>query len=258
MFIRLLLLILLLNVKFYNIQAQREKFEKHIFETDSINMPYRMLQPSSLEYGIKYPLVLYFHGIGVRGDDNEKTLINGVWHLAKDEMQQQFPAFVLVPQCPSNLKWSNYKSPNTPYIFEEEISLALKTAYEILKLIIETKPIDTNRIYITGMSMGGYATWEMLSRFPNLFSAGVPVCGGGDLNYVSKLKEIPIWAFHGELDKIVPPVRSIEMVESINSIGGNAKISILNNLGHDIWKQVYEMQEMYIWLFSQNKNNSNQ
>lgn len=254
MIIRLFLLILLLNVKFYNIQAQREKFEKHIFESNCINMPYRLLKPSSLEYGEKYPLVLYFHGIGVRGDDNEKTLINGVWHLAKDEFQEKFPAFVLVPQCPENMKWTEYFSANERVVFNNEQTISMKTAIELMFSIIENYPIDSKRIYVSGMSMGGFATWEILIRYPDLFAAAVPVCGGGDVRFADQLKNIPIWAFHGENDKIVPLERSTEMVESINNLGGKAKISIIKNVGHDVWHQTYEMLEMYEWLFDQKKS----
>jgi len=251
---KVFVLMFLLSINICYVNAQREKFEKHIFQTENISMPYRLLKPAKIEEDKKYPLVLYFHGIGVRGDDNEKTLLNGVWHLAKDEFIEKYPAFVIVPQCPSDMRWTEYSSASEIQILSKEINIAMQTVLEIMQKVISDFSIDTNRIYVSGMSMGGFATWEIIMRFPDVFAAAVPVCGGGDTSFANQITHIPIWAFHGALDKIVPPLRSIEMVESINNVGGNAKISIFENVGHDVWLKAYEMPEMYEWLFNQKKS----
>src|SRR5207237_1227270 len=113
--------------------------------------------------------------------------------------------------------------------------------------------IDRKRIYLTGLSMGGYGTWVLLARKPELFAAGVPICGGGHVEGAKKLAKIPIWAFHGDKDGAVPPERSREMIEAIEKAGGKPKYTEYGGVGHDSWTRTYRDPKMHEWLFAQKK-----
>jgi predicted peptidase len=124
---------------------------------------------------------------------------------------------------------------------------------ELLDQLTKELPIDRSRIYVTGLSMGGYGTWDAIQRNPELFAAAVPVCGGGDGQQAEQLKTIPIWAFHGDADTAVKPQRSIAMVEAINKLGGHAKLTMYEGVAHNSWDNAYADPEMMKWLFSQKK-----
>ena len=124
---------------------------------------------------------------------------------------------------------------------------------ELTDWLLSTLPIDTNRIYVTGLSMGGFGTWDLISRYPNKFAAAAPVCGGGDIKQAHKLVNIPIWAFHGAKDRVVTVNRTRDMIEAIKNSGGTPKYTEYPNLGHFCWDAAYNEQDFLEWLFSQCK-----
>jgi len=233
--------------------GQTELFEKRIFENENFNLPYRLCIPENMDSCMQYPLVLYLHGAGERGNDNEITLKHGVLNFVSEENRQSYPCFIVVPQCPPKFRWVEVDWDLPSHTIPHEISVPLYQTMLLLDTLIEYFPIDTNRIFVTGLSMGGFGTWDLISRYPDFFAAAVPVCGGADTSFAQKLTHIPIWTFHGEQDKIVLPSRSIDMVNLINNKGGSARLTLYPSTGHNAWVKAYENPKMMMWLFSQTR-----
>jgi predicted peptidase len=247
-----LLNILIISLMHFS-SAQHELFEKHVFTTDHFKLPYRFYQPSIQESGKLYPLVLYLHGAGERGNDNELPLKNGVMNLVTPDRMVNYPCFILIPQCPVQYRWVDVDWSLKSHSMPEEISISLFHAMSLMKKIISQYPVDTARLYVTGLSMGGFGTWDLICRYPDVFAAAVPVCGGGDTTLASRLTSVPVWAFHGQKDKIVLPERSADMVNAINDKGGNARLTLYSTVAHNAWIMAYQDETMYRWLFSQTK-----
>jgi predicted peptidase len=234
--------------------AQTDLFQRHIYKSAEFEMPYRLLIPENYDEYQKYPVILYFHGAGERGIDNEITLKNGVQNFASDENRKKYPCIIIVPQCPPAYRWVEVHWALPSHVRPTEMSLPMKHSMVLLDEIIELYSVDTNRIYVTGLSMGGFGTWDAITRFPNTFAAAIPVCGGADTAFASCVKNVPVWAFHGKLDKVVIPSRSIDMVDAIVKQGGKvARLTIYNNVAHNAWVNAYANQLMIDWMFAQTK-----
>jgi len=212
-------------------------------------LPYRIFIPDSISNSEKIPLVLFLHGAGERGDDNESQLLHGVKYFMNDTIRKQFPCILLVPQCPVSARWVEVDW-SRPSHKMPLISIPLQQVFELIDSLILVLPVDTERIYITGLSMGGFGTWDALARRPGFFAAAMPVCGGGDEATAHLMQQTPIKAFHGNLDHLVIPARSVNMVKAVNDAGGNAECIVFPKLGHLCWDQVYSDVENIRWLFS--------
>lgn len=231
-----------------------DKFEKQQFKNaDGQTLLYRFLRPAKLEAGQKYPLVLFLHGAGERGDDNTKPLVHGVKTFATEEFLTKFPCFVVVPQCPENTKWTDIDWTTNKVVIPEQESPTAKLVMQCLDGLEKELPIDTNREYVTGLSMGGFGTWDAISRHPQRFAAAVPVCGGCDLSQAKKIAHIPVWTYHGTKDQVVKVERTREIVEALKAAGGNPKYTEYPNVGHDSWNGAYKDRDMYDWLFAQRR-----
>lgn len=235
-------------------------FNKEIFvNAHNDSLLYRLLKPvvniaDCSNDSIKYPLVIFLHGAGERGNDNEKQLIHGAKLFLVDSVLLKYKAFVAAPQCPEKFRWveTDWTLPSHKM---PEISVPANLTIQLIDELIEKYPIDTNRIYITGLSMGGFGTWDLISRFPDKFAAAVPICGGADTDYAPKIKNIPVWAFHGAKDKLVTVNRSRNIITAIKKAGGNPKYTEFPTLGHFSWNAAYANKELLPWLFSQSKKN---
>lgn len=234
-------------------QTLRFSYKQYINDKGD-TLRYRMLTP---DYDTlrKYPMVIFLHGAGERGDDNELQLKWGVLNFSSDEEMARHPSFVLVPQCPKNLDWANftrYKG-STEMQLNPEPAKPMALLMELVHQLMKKFPIDTNRIYITGLSMGGYGTYDAIERYPDLFAAAVPVCGGGDTSRVSVIAHIPIWIFHGAEDAGVNPLEAIEMMEAIKKAGGHPGLTLYPEVGHFAWLGAYTDPLMIEWLYRQHK-----
>lgn len=184
------------------------------------------------------PLVIFLHGAGERGNGaNELSLVNKNALPRYISEGAEYPAFVLCPQCPTGFVWNN-------------LVITLK---KLIDEIADTYPIDKSKIAITGISMGGYGTWEMGITYPNFFSCMAPVCGGGFSWRTPELKNEKIWAFHGDADSVVPPNNSYEMVDGVNKNGGNAKLTIFHGVDHNSWDPAYLDTKVIDWLLENTK-----
>jgi predicted peptidase len=226
--------------------------------TAKLRMPYRLLTPKPLTPNAKYPLVLFFHGSRERGDDNQKQLQNGVGRFAAPDSRKEYPCFVVAPQCPAQWHnqqtvWTGERERMRLMKLTPEAATPFRTALELSIAIEQKLPIDTDRIYVTGISMGGFATWEALIRDPQRFAAAIPVCGGGDAGHADLIKDISIWAFHGAEDPIVPVEWSRSMIEMIEKAGGHPRYTEYRGVGHNSWDRAFAEPELLSWLFAQKR-----
>ena len=207
------------------------------YETKSgIVIHYAVHVPNNIPSDKPMPTILFLHGAGERGDtdvDFSKVYVTGLpKNLIHDASFENFPFIVIIPQCPSHLYW--------PMLVLE--------LNEILNILIHEYPIDTRRLYLTGLSMGGYGTWYLAYAFPHRFAAIAPICGSGIKSSANRLKHLPIWIFHGTDDPVIPYSESLFLFESIKNAHGNVKLTSYDHVGHDSWTQTYDNMELYRWF----------
>lgn len=190
-----------------------------------------------------------------RGNDNESQLKWSVMNLATEQMMILHPAFIIAPQCPSDQLWSDIRinGNNIEVKFAQTPSKPMELLFQLIHQLIKTLPVDTNRIYITGVSMGGFGTYDAIERYPDLFAAAVPVCGGGDISRAASIAHIPIWIFHGSEDKVVNSNLSLEMVVALTKAGAHPGFTLYPEVGHYSMLPAYSDPLMVEWLFRQHK-----
>lgn len=233
------------------------RFSKEVFKSPSGDeLKYRKLSPRTSGQSRPLPLIVFLHGSGERGDDNVTQLKHGLDFLASREGMKKFPATIIVPQCPKDSRWSTTlaKKPGEGK-FDPKPTEPMRLALELIDSIEITDNVDTDRVYVTGLSMGGYGTFDMIARRPSTFAAAVPLCGGGDTNLavVNRFKRTPLWIIHGDSDKVVKVNQSRSMVDALKKVGGSPRYSELAGFGHNIWDAAYADQELYKWMFSQSR-----
>lgn len=228
--------------------------DKRTYKKDKASLNYRLFVPAGYKADDKttYPLVVFLHGAGERGDDNTAQLKHGVKDFVKSENQKKNPCIVIAPQCPADQAWVYGMIKKL-----EKKKPAVESGDLILELIGSMQKeyrIDPKRIYLTGLSMGGFGTWGLIARKPDLFAAAVPICGGGDAKKADTIAKIPIWCFHGEKDRIVPAKLSQDMIAAIEKAGGKPKYTEYKDVDHDSWTQTYRDPAVHTWLFAQKKD----
>jgi predicted peptidase len=215
---------------------------------------YRLLKPEPCEEGELYPLVVFLHGAGERGSDNQAQLVHGIAEFNHPDNRQKYPCFLVAPQCPAGKKWVELDWSAKHSVLPADPGEVGRLVLEFVEALPKELPIDGKRIYLTGLSMGGYGTWDLLMRRPDLFAAGVPICGGGDENEAGRISKMPIWVFHGALDPAVPVSRSRNMVAALEKAGGHPLYTEYPDEGHASWVPAYRASAMLHWLFAQKKH----
>ncbi len=231
-----------------------EHFAYQVFKNADTMLPYRIYVPFNYTPEKSYPLLLNLHGAGLRGVDNQQHL-NFIDDAMKNPELTVDDAIIIFPQCPETDKWvdsdwtlGSYSLDNTPESNE------LKAVLELIGQLQQTYSIDRNRMYVVGFSMGGFGTWNLLMNHPDMFAAGVAMCGGGDPSKASVLKDIPIWAVHGALDPTVPVSGSQDMAKAMEAVGAkDFHYTEIADAQHDVWNYTYANAEIFSWLFSQKK-----
>ncbi len=185
----------------------------------------------------KWPLMLFLHGAGERGSDLDKVKVHGPPKLVS--RGKSLPFIVASPQCPSARSWSDPA--------QVQVLIAL------LDDLVEKYQVDESRVYLTGLSMGGYGTWALASSRPERFAAIVPICGGGQPRMARQLRDVPIWVFHGAKDNVVPLAQSEQMVEAVKAAGGDVQFTVYPEAQHDSWTATYDNPKLYEWLLSHRK-----
>lgn len=199
------------------------------------------------------PLVLFLHGAGERGDDNKSQLRHGVADIVAwlDANEEGFK--FVAGQVPAGKRWVEVDWGKTSHTMPEEPSETMASLIELADSLVAAGGIDTNRIYATGISMGGYGTWDIASRRPEMFAAVMPICGGADVAQAQKLAALPIWTFHGSKDPTVPVVRSRSILIALWQAGSDAHYREYPDAVHDVWTRTYRDSEVLEWFFAQNK-----
>jgi len=217
-------------------------------------LKYRIYIPEGLAGNTgKYPMLLFLHGAGERGDDNTKQMVHCIKDLVTYSTEKKQPAVIIVPQCPTNSNWAKYsKSPDSQGK-KNQPAAPLRLAMELCDETAKNLPVDKARIYIAGLSMGGFGTWDAIQRRPEYFAAAIPVCGGGDPGWAAKIKGLPIWVFHGAKDTTVSPDCSRIMVKAIKDAGGKPLYTEYETAGHDAWTKTFSNPDVLKWLFDQKK-----
>ncbi len=229
--------------------------EKLTHTKDKASLPYRLMKPDgySKDGTDRYPLVVFLHGIGERGKDNAIQLKNGVERFVTAAARKKHPCFMAVPQCPDKKMWVEIRDTKVNPKFADKPTEPAGLVLDLIESLSKEYRVDADRIYLTGVSMGGYGTWDLICRKPDLFAAALPVCGGGDPAQADKLTKLPIWVFHGDKDTAVPPERSREMVAAIKKAGGKPEYTEFPGVGHDSWTPTYKDDKTRDWLFAQKK-----
>jgi predicted peptidase len=212
---------------------QPEQFESEI--TKIVGARFLLYLPEGFRTEHKrWPLMMFLHGSGERGSNLEKVKVNGPPKFL--EQRKDFQFVVASPQLPDDAPWSS------------DVLNAL------LDELIERLPIDTDRVYLTGLSLGGFATWDFACDFPARFAAIAPICGRGDEDRACLLKNVPVWAFHGAKDPVVPLKDEEEMVNALKACGGDVKLTIYPDAGHDAWTETYANPELYNWFLTHRRH----
>ena len=207
-------------------------------------MPYRLFVPEATARTKPLPLIVYLHGGGGVGRDNQKQISGGntagTHSWTTTQAQRKHPAFVLAPQLSDSGRSSGWPG-------------VAGAVLEIVAALSREFVIDADRVYVTGQSLGGYGTWDFISRHPDVFAAAVPLCGGGDPSRIGAARTLPIWAFHGGQDPVVPVTESKAMIAALRRAGSQVKYTEYPDVGHDVWTRAYADPDLANWLFSQRR-----
>lgn len=232
--------LILACIGFSSVTAQenpvKRQIEKKLSTTieKKISVNYLLYLPKDYEYKEKFPLLLFLHGAGERGNNLELVKKHGPPKLI--EQGKELPFVVVSPQCPKGIRWKT------------------ETLIALLDDVIKNYNIDTNRIYVTGLSMGGYGTWKLANEISDRLAAIIPICGWGDPFTICEIGNLPVWVFHGAKDNTVPLRKSQEMVDALKECKKNVKFTIYQEADHDSWTETYNNTEVYEWLLSHSKD----
>jgi len=256
-----LFLALLVIGNFISTAQDVNLFEKKELIIAKDTLRYRILYPENFDTEKTYPLVLFLHGAGERGNDNEKQLTHGSSLFLNKNNRTKFPAIVIMPQCPTNDYWAQVHVDRTNYPvqldfqFKKGPTKAMEMVLQLLKNYQKESFVNKNQTYAMGLSMGGMGTYELLARQPDRFAAAIAICGAGDPAFVSNYaKKIPLWAFHGAHDNVVAPKHSMEMVTALLNEGAFPRLTLYDFANHNSWDPAFAEPELLPWLFSNTLN----
>jgi predicted esterase len=221
---------------------EKPTFGKQVYSDGKNKLPYRLLTPANFVATRTYPLVVFLHGSGERGTDNEKQLGTGLPAFTIKANREKYPCFIVAPQC-STKEPLDYWGPT--------VSSGLVMG--MIKNIERRYSVDPKRIYITGLSDGGWGVWQLLLMYPEKFAAAVPICGGGNPAVAGRVVRLPVWVFHSKNDTVEPVKSSQEMVAALKRAGGTPKYTEFPNEGHGCWDRAYRDPKLMAWLFDQKR-----
>ena len=243
---------------FLAVVSKAQKTESGIFNGKDLALPYQIIYPENFDAKQRYPVFLFLHGAGERGNDNEKQMIHARKFFIKND-KNIFPGIAVVPQCPEKGFWSRRSQAPAgsplPWRFDysDKESGEIKAAVALLKTVIK-KNGDVKRIYVGGLSMGGMGTFEAVYRYPKLFAAAIPICGGGDaIHYDKRVARTAFWIFHGADDEVVKASYSQEMAAKLKELGANMKYTEYPGVNHNSWDNAFAEQDILNWLLSKHK-----
>ncbi len=242
-------------------QSNRDLYERQFFIEGDDTLFCRILSPIHFTVGKKYPLIIVLHGSGERGNDNDAQLTWGSDLFLDSANREKFPAIVVFPQCPADSSWSvrvKSKAKDSANLFKFPMDVPptkpLRMVINFIDTLVKGGNVDSKRVYVGGLSMGGFGTFEILWRKPALFAAAFPVCGGGNPEGAKIYgRRFPLWVFHGADDDVVPVANSRIMVDALKAAGARIKYTEYPGVKHDSWKNAFAEPELLPWLFAQKK-----
>lgn len=214
---------------------------------------YRLLRPPRRRAGERHPVLLFLHGAGERGSDNAAQLRFLPRWMAEPAMRETFPCLLVAPQCRADHRWVDVDWRDAQSSRQAAATLDLIAAIAAVDEVLATEAADPDRLMVTGLSMGGFGTWDLSARIPERLAASLPICGGGDEATAGRFASLPLWCFHGVDDDVVPVVRSRTMVAALRAAGGSPAYTELHGVGHDAWTAAYRDPAVLDWLFSQRR-----
>ena len=230
-------------------------FEAHCHIEGNDTLLYRLYRSMKADTKTEaLPLAIFLHGAGERGNDNCMQLKHCVRFFLNDTVTSRYPFLLMVPQCPNEKRWVNTDWSLPGHRMEREPTAELRGVMAVLDSLVDGGAVDATRVYICGISMGGFGTWDALQRWPEKFAAAIPICGGGDPAYADAMKDIPVYIFHGLRDGIVMPSRSIQMYDALREAGNEEAVLVTYpELEHGCWDEAFSTQGLFGWLFGKRK-----
>lgn len=248
------------RVKAFSVADSSLYVKKTFTFRQAYKLPYRLLEPLEKDTKVKYPLVVVLHGAGEKGSDNERQLLNGGEVFANLNTRLRFQTYVLYPQCPKPDNWTTFgflKNPGEEIQlgkYDKQASEPLRATLALIDRLITEERIDRNRIYIMGMSMGGFGTLEALALRPGLFAAAVPIGGGGDpVACLTYARKVPVWLFHSQNDAIIPVGLSQAIVNRLRLLGAEPQYTEYEMAGPASWRAALADTRLLPWLFGQKR-----
>jgi len=235
-------------------------YQYAMFGKDGARLPFRILYPEKFDPTHAYPLIIFLHGANEKGDDNEAQLNIGGRFFLRSENRTQFPAVVLFPQCPADDSWAYFENKvdsvsglarDWYFPFRNKPQRPVQLLKWLLDSLRTSKSIDTNRIYIGGLSQGGMGVLDIIARYPNYFAAAFPMCGAGREKTATNFAgRVAVWLFHGEKDDIVPPSFSRDYYKRLQKLNADVRYTEYPGVFHNCWGNAFAEKELLPWLFS--------
>jgi predicted peptidase len=236
-------------------------YEKYHYNAPELNMSYRLLRPLQEDSSSKYPLLIFLHGAGARGFDNEAQLSIGGNFFLRDSIRKNYPAFILFPQCPEWDTWAFFENregtsekPNLYFPFKNKPSTTGGVLLQLIDSLVHTLGIDAHRIYLMGYSQGGMGVLDLLARKPGWFAAGISISGAGNVASVKNFAgQSALWLFHGDADEVIPVDYSRAYYKRLKKLNAEVLYTEYPLVGHNCWAKAFSEPRLLSWLFSIHK-----
>jgi predicted peptidase len=257
---KVIALFVLVLISQYSNAQDLKIYEKHLFINKGDTLPYRLLLPENYDPQKKYPLILFLHGSGERGNDNEKQLIHGSNFFLRDSIRKNYPAIVVFPQCAANRSWSNVNVKTSSegtrqfeFATSGKPSTDLALVINLINYLHNNYSLDKKQFYVGGLSMGGMGTFDIIRHKPKMFAAAFPICGGANPKTAGKLKRTSWWIFHGLKDDVVHPDLSKAMAAALQDKGADVKLTLYPEANHNSWDPAFAEKDLIPWMFSKKR-----
>lgn len=231
------------------------RFEAHRHINGNDTLPYRLYRSQKADTMTEaLPLVIFLHGAGERGNDNRAQLKHCTRFFLDDTITCQYPFLLMLPQCPDGRRWVDTDWNLPEHTMDSVPTTELQGVMAVLDSLVGAGAVDSTRVYVCGISMGGFGTWDALQRWPERFAAAIAICGGGDPAYATVMKDIPIHIFHGLRDGVVLPIRSVQMYDALKEAGNDEAVLITYpDYGHGCWDKAFSTPGLFKWLFEKKR-----
>lgn len=259
---KIVLVSMLVFTAFIANAQDKNLYEKHWFIQNGDTMPYRLLLPENYDASKQYPLIVFLHGRGESGTDNQKQLAHGSALFLRDSIRKNYPAIVVFPQCSNESYWSNVQATTNGernskrtffFVPDGPASSAMTMLMSLTDHILLQYPVANKQVYVMGLSMGGMGTFELVRRKPGVFAAAIPICGGAHPATAKQLRKTNWWVFHGAKDDVVLPVFSENMVAALKKAKASVQFTLYPNANHNSWDPAFAEPNFLKWLFTQKK-----